>query len=297
MRKKILITGCGGMLGKSIYKVFKKAGYSICATDINLNASWLSYLDVRDTKAVWKKIVNHNYDYIFHLAAETDLEVCQKNPDHAYKTNSFGTYNIARACLKKDIPLVYISTAGVFDGEKTSYTEYDLPHPIIVYGQSKYNGEVIIKEMLNKYYIVRAGWMVGGVEKDKKFIAKIVDQINTGKKTIYAVTDKWGTPTYTKYFAENLEKLIQTKLYNTYHMVCEGSATRYDIAREILKITGKHKKIKLIKVTSEYFKKEYWVKRPKSEVLQNLNLKYINLNLMKDWRLALRDYLKEFSIK
>jgi len=294
--KSILITGCGGMLGSAMYPHFVEAGYKVRATDINTADKWISYLDVREPDDVRREILEGGYDFVFHLAAETSLEVCEDDPAHAYKTNTFATMNIARACREAGIPMVFISTAGVFNGRKESfYNEYDSPDPIMVYGNTKAKAEVAIREIWDRHYIIRAGWMVGGVQKDKKFVGKIVEQIKGGTKEVFAVGDKFGTPTYVSYFARNLEQLIQTDKYDTYHMVCEGHGSRYDVAREILKILGKEKKIKLTKVDSKFFQDKYPAPRPRSEMLENMNLNFIGLNLMGSWQEALAEYLRKFE--
>ena len=294
--RSVLMTGCAGMLGSALYPYFVRQGYKVKATDIHVTDEWISRLDVRDTRAVRHEIVTGGYDVVFHLAAETSLEVCEEQPDHAYKTNTFATLNVARACRECDIPMVFISTAGVFDGTKDGfYNEYDTPHPIMVYGNSKCKAEDVVRETLSKYFIVRAGWMVGGVQKDKKFVGKIVSQIRHGATEIFAVGDKFGTPTYVKYFAGNLEKLIQTDSYNTYHMVCEGHGSRYDVARKILRVLNKENEVRLTQVDSEFFKNDYPVPRPRSEMLDNMNLKFMGINLMGSWQAALDEYLATFE--
>ncbi len=144
-------------------------------------------------------------------------------------------------------------------------------------------------------YTVRAGWMVGGgARKDKKFVHRILEQILAGESVIRAVNDRWGTPTYTHDFALNLFELLPTREYGTYHMVCEGFGTRYDVAREILAITG-HKDIELLPVDSTYFESRYFAPRPVSEMMVNAHLAALGINRMRPWRVALRDYiLREF---
>ena len=186
--KKILITGCGGMLGKAFYEVFKK-NFKVKATDIDLNKKWLSYLDVRDYAAVRKMVKQFKPQFIFHLAALTDLEYCETHIDESYKTNTLGTENMALLAKEFDIPLVYISTAGIFDGAKDIYDDYDTPNPLSHYGRAKYMGELFIEQYLTKYFVFRAGWMMGSGKKDKKFIAKIIKQIKAGKKTLHVVND------------------------------------------------------------------------------------------------------------
>lgn len=293
-KTKIFITGCGGMLGDAVYKTLKNKA-TILATDIDLNSNFLSFADVRDYDELRKKVFKFKPHIIFHLGALTDLEYCETHKENAWKTNALGTENVASICKELDIPMVYISTAGIFDGKKEFYTEYDLPNPINTYGTSKYAGEKIMKELLSKYYIFRAGWMMGGgPKKDKKFVKKIMQQIQEGKKELFVVDDKLGTPTYTFDFVKNMLWVIQKDLYGVYNSICEGSCSRYDVAKEILKITN-NDNIKLRKVKSTYFKKEYFAKRPRSEKLIPFKLKERNLYIMRDWKVCLKEYLSNWE--
>lgn len=289
---RVLITGCGGMLGSAIYPYFRDYFETVLATDKDVCDPWLQPLDVRDAEGTKSIFASFKPDLVLHLAAETDLEYCETHQDVAYSTNTTATRELAELCEQSGTTLVYISTAGTFDGEKkTPYTEDDEPKPIMVYGQSKFDGENHVREICSRYYIVRAGWMVGGGEdKDHKFVSKIIDQIVANQAVIYAVSDKWGTPTYTHDFALNLFKLLESEQYGTYHMVCEGDGTRYDVAREILDICGRDD-ITLKAVNSEFFDDTYFVPRPRSEIMVNANLAKLGINLMRPWKLALRDYL------
>lgn len=292
---RVLITGCGGMLGLAVYEKFIDNFETVVATDIDLNESWLQYLDVRDIDMCAKFFEEIKPDLVIHLAALTDLEYCEKNIDNCWRTNALGTENIALLTKKYDATMIYICTAGIFDGEKEEFTDFDKPNPLSYYAQSKYAGEIFVEQFLNKYYIFRAGWMMGGgLRKDKKFIKKIYNQIKDGKKELFVVDDKLGTPTYTVNFAESILKVIQTEFYGLYNQVCGGSCSRFDVANEFVKLLGLTDKIKVVKVTSDYFSKEYFAPRPYSEKLVNLKLISRNINYMKDWRECLRDYSQEF---
>ena len=293
--KKIFITGCGGMLGNAIYSFFSSKYPHILATDKLLSEEWLQYLDVRDTKRVAKMFDEYQPDLVLHLAAETDVEFCETNVDIAKDTNSHAVKSIAKITEEHGATLVYISTAGVFDGlKKSPYTENDQPNPIMVYGRTKYEGELHAVENCSKTFVVRAGWMMGGGrKKEKKFIFKILQQIKAGNKEICAVNDKFGTPTYTYDFAKNLFSLIETKKYGVYHMVCEGKGTRYDVASEILDIC-EIPDIKLTQVNSDFFKDIYFVKRPPSEMMINVNLSNLGVNHMQPWRDSLRNYIENY---
>jgi dTDP-4-dehydrorhamnose reductase len=293
---RVLVTGAAGMLGTSLVPILSKEDHTVLATDINLLSDSIKELDVRDLEKMLEVARDFRPHIIAHLAAETDLETCEGRIEYAYEENFLGTQNACVVSSELGIPLVYISTAGVFDGTKTEpYTEFDVPTPINVYGSSKFHGEQIVRETLSRHFIVRAGWMVGGGERDKKFVSKIVCQLESGAKTIHAVTDRFGTPTYAPAFSVILERLIKTKLYGTYHLACKGRASRYDVAAEILKVLGRDD-VELKAVTSEFFGKEYFAPRPVSEEMRNFILELRSMNDMPQWQEALEEYLgKHFA--
>jgi len=290
-KTRILITGCGGMLGDAFYNTLKNKCI-LKTTDIDLNEEWLDFLDVRNFNH-YENIVNEfKPEIILHLAALTDLEYCEKNIKHTYLTNTISVENAVTLAKQVGATLVYISTAGIFDGKKDVYDDWDLPNPINVYGRSKYMGEIYVEKNMDKYFVFRAGWMMGsGKLKDKKFVNKIIKQIKNGNKELNVVDDKLGTPTYTYDFAKNVVEMLETKFYGIYNLVCDDDCSRYDVACEMLKIFKLEKKIKINKVTSDYFKNEYFAPRPYSEKLKSKKLVYRNKYIMKNWRIALNEYL------
>lgn len=293
---RVLITGCGGMLGSAVYKLFSSKYENVLATDIDLNEEWLEYLDVRDIRMCEKIFEEYKPTLVLHLAALTDLEFCETHPEECWKTNALGTENIALMARKFNATMVYISTAGIFGGEKEEFTDFDQPNPLSYYGKGKYYGELFVERFLTKYFIFRAGWMMGGgLKKDKKFIKKIYDQIKSGKKELFVVDDKLGTPTYTENFAESIFKVIQTEYYGLYNQVCGGSCSRLDVAKEFVKLLGLSETIKITQVSSNYFKEEYFAPRPHSEKLINLKLISREINYMQDWKKCLEEYSKIFK--
>ena len=292
--KSIYIAGCGGMLGEAFYRQFKE-DYKLKCTDIDVNEKWLQYLDFRDFNAYFKEVSEFKPDYLFHLGAYTDLEYCQLHPDETYITNALSVENAVYISIKLDIPLLYIGTAGIFDGKKGAYDDWDSPNPLGHYARAKYVGEQFIKENANRYIICRAGWMMGGgPEKDKKFIQKLMKQIKEGEKELSIVDDKSGTPTYTHDFAKNVKLLLESELWGLYNMVCSGMTSRLEVAKELLSILNLEDKIKIKAVSSDFFKKEYFAERPPSERLINKKLELRGLNIMRDWRVALNEYLQEY---
>lgn len=293
--KKILTAGGSGMLGSTLYEVFTQEGISVVSTDINPLDPWTDYLDVRHQQRVKEMILREKPDAVLNLAALTDLEYCETHPDEAYQVNTLGAENVALACAEAGIPLVHISTAGVFDGTKnTPYTEADQPNPINVYGRSKYEAEKIVRRLVKKHFIFRAGWMMGGGERDKKFVKKIIDQINAGKALLYVVNDKMGCPTYTLDFARGILRLLKTEDYGLYHMVSEGSSSRYWAAKKIIEILALDGvSIKAVSSDYEEIKKTFFVPRARSEILENKKLKEKGIKIMRSWDSALKDYLAE----
>ena len=291
MKKKIFLSGVGGMLGEAFYKVFSK-NYDLKCTDINVNEEWLEYLDFRDAEKYSLLVEKFNPDYLFHIGAYTDLEFCEKNQEETFKTNTESVKTAVGISNNKSIPLLYISTAGIFDGKKNSYDEEDAPKPIGTYATSKYEAEKFVIQNSKKFLICRAGWMMGGgPKKDKKFIQKIIQQIKKGNKELFVVDDKFGTPTYTYDFAKNTEVLIDTNNFGLFNMACEGNTSRLEVAEEILKILNLSDKIKVNRVKSGYFNKTFFAERPNSENLINKKLNQKGLNLMRPWKETLREYI------
>ena len=296
MKKKIYIAGCGGMLGEAFYVNFNKE-YILKCTDIDINADWLHYLDFRDRGAYKKDVMDFSPDYLFHLGAYTDLEFCELNSDDTYLTNTLSVENAVEISNQLNIPLLYISTAGIFDGEKKVYDDWDIPNPLGVYARSKYAAERYVVENSEKYLICRAGWMMGaGPTKDKKFIQKIMKQIKMGKKELYIVNDKDGTPTYTHDFAKNVKALLKNELWGLYNMVCGGQTSRLEVATELLKVLKLENEIALRVVSSDYFKTEYFAERPPCERLINRKLNLRGLNLMRDWKVSLKEYIDTYYV-
>ena len=287
--KKIYMAGCGGMLGEAFYIQFKKE-FELKCTDKDVNAPWLSFLDFRFFEEYRKDVLDFNPDYLFHIGAHTDLEFCENEIDDTYATNTLSVENAVKIANELDIPLLYISTAGIFDGKLNSYDDWALPNPLGHYARSKYAGELFVKENISRHLICRAGWMMGGgPQKDKKFIQKLMKQIKEGKKELFVVNDKDGTPTYTHDFAKNVKLLLESEFWGLYNMVCGGQTSRLEVARELISLLKKNNTIKLTEVDSDYFSKEYFAERPPNERLVNKKLDLRGINIMRNWKITLKE--------
>lgn len=278
----ILITGAKGMLGGDLVNIFNEE-HRVFGTDID-------DMDVRNLEMVRNKVADYKPDLIIHLAALTDVDFCEREPKKAFYTNTVGTQNIALACQIYEIPMVYVSTLSVFDGTKPEpYHEFDQPNPKSHYSQSKYQGEVIVRSLLKKYYIVRAGWMFGGAKQDKKFVAKIFNLLQT-RSELKGVNDKFGSPTYTIDISRAIMNLIKTNRYGIYHLVNTGEpVSRYGVAEMILKYAG-ITSCELSSVSSAEFPLS--APRPRMEAGINLASELIGLHPMRHWHDALNEYIQ-----
>jgi dTDP-4-dehydrorhamnose reductase len=288
------MAGSGGMLGEAFHRVFG-ADSELRCTDIDVNADWLSYLDFRDFDAYRADVRAFRPDYLFHLGAHTSLEYCDEHPDDAYATNTMAVENAVHIANELDIPLLYISTAGIFDGAKEVYDDWDQPNPLGHYARSKYMGERFVTQNVRRHLVCRAGWMMGaGPLKDKKFIQKLMKQLKEGRSELFVVDDKLGTPTYTRDFARNVALLLEKRVWGLYNMVCSGVTSRLEVAEYLVSALGLADSVKVTPVHSDYFAAEYFSPRPPSERLLTKKLDLRGLNVMRDWRICLDEYLAEY---
>lgn len=291
--KKIYMAGAGGMLGDAFYKVFTKENDLFCS-DINITSDWVKSLDFRNREDYIDDVITFSPDYLFHLGAHTDLEYCEDNPHDAYATNTLPVETAVFISNKLDIPLLYISTAGIFDGNQDTYDDWDNPNPLGHYARSKFAGERFVIQNAKRFLVCRAGWMMGGgPKKDKKFIQKLLNQLHDGAKELFIVDDKLGTPTYTIDFANNVQALLDREIWGLFNMVCSGITGRLEVANTLIEMLNLQDSIKIQAVKSDYFKKVYFAKRPFSERLVTTKLDLYNINLMRDWKICLSEYLDE----
>jgi dTDP-4-dehydrorhamnose reductase len=299
---RILITGAEGQLGSELAETLA-GDYEVVAID-------KKDFDISEFKAVNNFIMNSRPNAIIHSAAFTDADKCEKEKTIAFKVNAIGTRNLAIAAKKVDAKFFYISTEYVFDGEKEeAYYEYDPPNPKTIYGMSKLLGENFVKEQLNRFFIMRIGWLYG--KNGTNFIKKMIDQARK-KKEIQVVNDQFGSPTWTFNVVEQIKKLMPTDFYGTYHSTCQGSCSWFEFAFEVFKeigyetedeggksltlklktknlIPGIQKSFKLRAVESSKFKTP--ARRPKNSTLENYMLKLQNLDIMPHWKESLASFI------
>lgn len=291
-KERIMICGAGGMLGSALVPYLESQGHRVLATDIDVNEKWLEFLDVRDYHGMRYVMSEFKPTTLMNLAALTDLEYCETHAGDAISTNAGGSANCA--ALASKINYVYISTAGIFDGKQEYYSDEDKPNPLCVYAKSKYWGE-LIAQTVPKHHVLRCGWQMGGIQrgKDKKFIGKIWKQIKAGATELNVVTDKEGTPTYVLDFSKQIEKLLEAKAYGVFNAACGGDASRFDVAVEFVRLLDLQDSVKVNIVDSSFWAEEYFAPRPASEKLITARLDMLELNVMRPWKTALAEYVKD----
>lgn len=292
---RVFIAGANGMLGTTMKGLVDTKDWFL--TDKELGDE-IIYCDIRDLEYTSRLVKEYKPDLILNFAAIVDLEYAEQEKDDCYLTNTISAIHLFNLARDLNVPYVFISTAGIFGNDKEFYTEADQPYPLSAYGKSKYYMEQLLQNQdYEKYWIFRAGWMMGGgPEKDKKFVNKIMKQIQAGAKELYVVDDKLGVPTYTKDFANSILKHVDNKLpYGLYNMVSQGEASRYDTAVAI----KEHLNLDVVihKVESNHFKQEYFAPRPYSEKLINDRLNTLDRNYMRNWKVCLHEYLDEYFKK
>ena len=226
---RILVTGVKGQLGHDVVNEMVKRGLEPVGVD-------LEEMDITDAGACRRVITEAKVDAVIHCAAYTAVDAAEDNVDVCRKVNADGTRNIAEVCRDLDIKMMYISTDYVFDGQGTRPWEPDDErHPLNVYGQTKYEGELAVEELVKKFFIVRIAWVFG--VNGKNFI-KTMLRIGKERGAATVVDDQIGSPTYTYDLARLLVDMIQTEKYGRYHATNEGLCSWYEFACEIFRQAG-----------------------------------------------------------
>lgn len=195
-----------------------------------------SQMDITDSGQATKTIEQTKPEMVIHAAAFTAVDECERQPAVAFKVNAEGTRNIALACREASVPLLYISTDYVFDGQKAGpYVEDDLPNPINVYGRSKLQGEQYVRELVPRFWIVRTSWLFGPLGKN--FVRTILEKASRDGP-LRVVDDQIGAPTYTMDLAEKLGEIIQGGDTGMYHVTNQGYCSWYEFALEIIRQAG-----------------------------------------------------------
>lgn len=280
---KILVTGYKGQLGFDVVNEATQRGVEAIGVDID-------EMDITNASQVEQVITSGNYDAVVHCAAWTAVDKAEEMQEACYKVNVEGTQNIANVCKKLDIPMMYFSTDYVFDGQgETPWNEYDERHPLNVYGQTKYEGELAV-EKLAKHFIIRIAWVFG--VNGNNFI-KTMLRLGKERGAVSVVNDQIGSPTYTYDLAKLVVDMVQSDKYGTYHATNSGDfISWYDFACEIFKQAGMSE-VQVTPVDSSTFPAA--AKRPSNSRMNQTRIIENGFNPLPSWQNALKRYLEEIK--
>lgn len=274
---KILITGSSGMLGSDLVDILSRRHEVVTSGS----------LDIRDLEGVMELLRETRPDAVVHAAAFTDVDCAETERDTAYQVNVLGTRNIAAAASAVGSSILYISTDYVFDGEKgDGYLEFDEPNPLNFYGKTKYLGEVSVRQLSERFYIVRTSWLFG--RNGRNFVETMVELAERGHE-ISVVDDQYGSPTYTRDLAASIGNLLERPAYGVYHLTNSGQCSWYEFAIDIFNELGMEVCLKPVK--SHEFPRP--ARRPSFSVLRNYNWSMEGFKPLRNYRDALRDYIKD----
>lgn len=275
---RIAVTGTRGTLGSALARRAEQRGHEV----LHFNRP---DVDIAEPKAVFSAVDQGRPELIIHPAAYTNVDGAESHPDEAFRVNGLGTRNLALAAERAGIPLVYVSTNMVFDGTKGSpYTEFDEPCPRGVYATSKRAGEKYVEHLVSRFYIARTSWVYGKV--GDSFIHKIVRAADT-RGRLSVVSDEVATPTYAEDLAQALLELARTALYGWYNMVNEGECSRFEYAREIMRLTGREHIEMTTAALADYVRPAY---TPPYSTLRNFVGAQAGV-VLRPWLDALTDYI------
>jgi dTDP-4-dehydrorhamnose reductase len=275
---RVVVTGSKGQLGRALLETME--GHTLLPIDLPEH-------DFTEA-STFQAIVDFAPEMVIHGGAFTNVDGCETDPDTAYRVNALGTQNMALACQTCGAAMLYVSTNEVFDGaKKEPYLEFDPPNPIGVYGKSKLAGEMYVRALLKKFYIVRTAWLYarGG----NNFVTKVVKAADE-RGALRVVTDEVGSPTYAPDLAAAIVRLIQTGRYGIYHFTNEGTCSRCEFCLKILELSGRGH-IPVTPITSDQY--ERVARPPLYSVIRNYcGATALGITL-RPWEKALQEYFAD----
>lgn len=234
-KEKVAVIGASGFMGASIFNTLKK-DYSVIGTNFAHSSRGLVPLDITIETDVNNFFSKYKPDTVIHLAALTDVDLCEREKERAFDINVSGTRHIANACKALSSRLFYLSTDFVFDGKKGNYSEADKTHPINIYGKTKLAGEELVKTV-EGHVIIRSSTPYSVNRKSKKFLSLLLEKMSVGEK-IKAFSDFTRSPTLVENLAENIDALLSKEYAGIMNITGSSQLTMYDAALIAAEIFG-----------------------------------------------------------
>lgn len=277
----ILVTGANGQLGQEIIRIGED--------DVTLVGLDRKQLDVTDLSMCRKAVETYRPHAIIHAGAYTAVDKAEAEPDEAYKVNALGTRNLAIAAREGSAKLCYVSTDYVFDGAGDKpYDEYDDTNPQSVYGKSKRAGEVLLRSLCDKWFIVRTSWVYG---KYGNNFVKTMLKLAQERDELTVVHDQVGSPTYTRDLGQFLINLVKTEAYGIYHASNAGTCSWYEFAKAIFEESGNQ--IRVNPCTTDEFPRP--APRPLYSVMDHAAIRQNGFKDLPPWRDSLRTFIRELK--
>jgi len=223
---RVVVTGRKGQLGRQLASAFAEhelLGLDLPEDDVTL-------------PEVGKRIEDFRPSLVLHAAAYTDVDGCEMDPEMAFRINAIGTQNVALGARRSGAALLYVSSNEVFGGtQRTAYREWDQVDPVSVYARSKAAGEQIVRDVLDRFFIVRVAWLFG--PGGSNFVTKILTAAAKAG-ALRVAADEFGNPTYAPDLAAAIVRLTNSGQYGVYHLTNTGFCSRYEFACEIMRLAG-----------------------------------------------------------
>ena len=279
---RILVTGARGQLGMDLVEELAGRGHDVIGAD-------LQEMDITDAQSVERFFGATKPEAVIHCAAYTATDRAEAEPELCRQVNAEGTRHIAQACRAHGAKLLYISTDYVFDGTGDTPFSVDAPTgPLSVYGQTKYDGERAVRELVERHFVVRISWVFG--LHGKNFVRTML-RLGKENDRVFAVNDQVGSPTYTRDLSRLLADMIVTERYGTYHATNEGYCSWYEFVLEIFACAGYTTEV--VPVDSDYFKTA--VRRPLNSRMDKSALDDNGFDRLPTWQDAVARYLRELE--
>ncbi|WP_096156574.1 dTDP-4-dehydrorhamnose reductase [Bacillus sp. FJAT-45066] len=281
---KILVTGYTGQLGYDVVEIGKTQGHDMIGVGSR-------DLDITNESSVMAFVEDIKPEAIIHCAAYTAVDKAEDDKENAWAVNVLGTKYLAAAAKSADAKFIYISTDYVFDGSgNTPFKETDQPNPIGYYGQTKYEGEQLVQQIVDKWFVVRISWVFG--RNGNNFVKTMLRLAET-RQELNVVGDQYGSPTYTYDLAKVLLEMVQTDKYGIYHVSNEGYCNWAQFAEEIFAQSNLDVRVNHI-TTEEYPTR---AKRPKNSRMSKEKLVEKGFHPMPRWQESLSHYLQELKFE
>jgi dTDP-4-dehydrorhamnose reductase len=278
-----LLIGANGQLGSELRHSFN---------DHDLVPLTHADLELTDRAQVRDALAKYRPGLILNTAAYHRVDECEDHPERSFAVNAVAVGDLAIAAGEIGAVLVHFSTDYVFDGrQRRPYREADPPGPLSVYATSKVAGEYLVRAYLDRHFIIRSCGLyalAGSKERGGNFVERMLRLAAEGKE-IRVVGDQVVTPTSAKELARKVRQLVETGAFGLYHITNHGACSWYQFAEAVLDLAGLH--ARLLETTAAAYGAR--AGRPAYSVLDNVNLRRLGLDDLRDWRDALKEYLVE----